>query len=322
MPDTFRHVTLRQLQIFLTVVDQGSFAAAAKKLHLTQPAVSMQMSQLAAAAGQPLFERADRATVLTEAGRTVLPHAKRIAHALRDASDALDAMGELRQGHLRVAVVATTQYFAPRLLARFRSAHPGVVLDVMIDTRPKVIAALEDGQVDLAVMGRPPTHIDVVAEPFAQHPHGIIAPPDHPLAGKRRIEPRRLLQWPLLARETGSGTRYAMDQYFALHDLEPAIEQEITSNEAIKQAVMAGLGLAFISQHTVSLEHRVGQLSLLDVKGLPVMRSWYLLHLSQHQLQPAAAALKRFFHEEAPVLMRSLMPHEAGSSGRAKPKVP
>lgn len=317
MPDSLRHATLRQLQIFLVAAEHGGFGRAAQALHLTQPAVSMQMAQLSAAAGQPLFERAGRSTRLTEAGQALLPHAQRIAQTLRDASESLDALKGLRHGHLRVAVVATTQYFAPRLLARFRAQHPGVQVDVLIGERDHVIALLEKGQVDLAIMGRPPVHLPLVAEPFAQHPHGIIAPTDHPLAGKRRIEPRRLLAWPFVAREPGSGTRHAMTQYFAQQGLEPTIAQEMTSNESLKQAVMAGLGLAFISLHTVSLEHQTGHLVLLDAKGLPVVRSWYVLHLAHHRLPPSAQALKRFMHEDAPKLMGSLLPDTARPVRRA-----
>lgn len=308
MSDALRHATLRQLQIFLAAAEHQSFARAAEVLHLTQPAVSMQMSQLSEALGVALFERRGRNLALTHAGQTLVPYVERVAQTLREASEALDALQGLRQGQLRIALVTTTRYFAPRLVAQFRQEHPQIGLEVSIANREGVIAQLESNHVDLAIMGRPPTHLPVVAEAFAKHPHGVIAAPDHPLAGKRRLAPSRVKDEPFIAREPGSGTRHAMDQYFSEHRIEPPIVQEMNSNESIKQAVMAGLGLAFISLHTVSLEHQTGHLALLDLKGLPIVRSWYVLHRANRSLSPAAIAFKKFMHAQAPEFMKSLLP--------------
>ena len=308
MPDALRHATLRQLQIFLAAAEHSSFARAAEVLHLTQPAVSMQMGQLSDVVGIALFERRGRKLALTQAGEVLVPYAERVAQTLREAGDALDALKGLRHGKLRIALVATTRYFAPRLLAQFRQEHPQIELEVGIAGREGVLAQLESNHVDLAIMGRPPTHLSVQAEAFARHPHGVIAPPDHPLAGKKRLAPRRIAEEPFIAREPGSGTRHAMDQYFTEHALEPPIVQEMPSNESIKQAVMAGMGLAFISLHTVNLEHRTGNLVLLDLRGLPVMRNWYVLHRATRNLSPAALAFKKFMHAEAPKYMKTLLP--------------
>ncbi len=308
MPDALRHATLRQLQIFLAAAEHSSFARAAEVLHLTQPAVSMQMGQLSDVVGIALFERRGRKLALTQAGEVLVPYAERVAQTLREAGDALDALKGLRHGKLRIALVATTRYFAPRLLAQFRQEHPQIELEVGIAGREGVLAQLENNHVDLAIMGRPPTHLSVEAEPFAKHPHGVIAPPDHPLAGKKRLAPRRIAEEPFIAREPGSGTRHAMDQYFTEHALRPPIVQEMPSNESIKQAVMGGMGLAFISLHTVNLEHRTGNLVLLDLRGLPVMRNWYVLHRATRNLSPAALAFKKFMHAEAPKYMKTLLP--------------
>lgn len=308
MSDALRHITLRQIQIFLAAAEHSSFARAAQLLHLTQPAVSMQMSQLADVVGSPLFERQGRKLVLTQAGQTLVPYAERVAQTLREAGDALDALKGLRHGKLRIAVGATTRYFTPRLLAMFRQEHPQIELEVRILNREGVIAQLESNQADMAIMGRPPTHLPVVAEVFARHPHGVIAPPDHPLAGKKRLAPGRIANEPFIAREHGSGTRHAMDQYFTEHSLNPPILQEMASNESIKQAVMAGMGLAFISLHTVSLEHRTGNLVLLDLRGLPVMRDWYVLHRATRSPSPAVQAFKQFMHAQAPKYMKTLLP--------------
>ncbi len=315
MPDTLRNATLRQLQIFLMAAERGSFAQAAAQLHLTKPAVSMQMAQLAEAAGQPLFEKVGRNLRLSRAGQALLPYAQRIAQAVREGGEELDALKGLRHGRVRIALVATTQYFMPRLLALFRGEHPGIQLEVSIGSREQVIRHLQNRDVELAIMGRPPQHMPVTAEPFAQHPHGIIAAPQHRLTVKRRVDPRELAVETFMAREPGSGTRHAMDEYFSQHAIEPAAVQEMNSNESIKQAVMAGMGLAFISLHTVSLEHQTGHLVLLNAAGLPVSRNWFVIKLAGHPLSPSAMALEKFIRDEAPTFMQTLLPGVKAAGG-------
>jgi LysR family transcriptional regulator, low CO2-responsive transcriptional regulator len=308
MTEPLRHATLRQLQIFIIAGETSSFARAAEALHLTQPAVSMQMSQLAESVGVPLFEKRGRNLVLTRAGETLLPYAQRVAQTLRDAGAASDALQGVRQGRVKIALVTTTRYFAPRLIALFHSQHRHIELDVSIANRENVIAQLEAGDVDIAIMGRPPARVAVVAEAFASHPHGIIAPPGHPLAGKKRIAPEKLDREPFLYREAGSGTRSAMEFFFAENQLNPPVAQEMRSNESIKQAVMAGMGLAFISMHTIGLELQTKHLVLLDVKGLPIVRTWYALYPANKLLSPAAQAFQQFMVAEAPAHMESLFP--------------
>ncbi|HEX7637078.1 MAG TPA: LysR family transcriptional regulator [Burkholderiaceae bacterium] len=312
MPAALRHTTLRQLQTFLAAAELGSFGRAAQALHLTQPAVSMQMSQLSQALGVALFERRGRRLALTQAGETLMPYVERLTETLKEAGEALDALQGLRRGRLRIALVTTTRYFAPRLAALFREAHAHIDMEVSIAHRDAVIAQLESNHADLAIMGRPPAHLPIVAEPFAQHPHGVIAPPWHPLAGKRRIAPARAADQPFIAREPGCGTRDAMDRYFAGCGIAPAIVQTMPSNESIKQAVMAGMGLAFISLHTVSLEHQGGHLALLDLQGLPVLRDWFVIHRANKPLSPAAEAFKTFVHAQAPAFMKTLLPRAGG----------
>ncbi len=308
MQEAMRQVTLRQIQIFLTAAEHSSFTRAAEELHLSQPAISMQMTQFAESLGIALFEKRGRNLVLTRAGETLVPYARRIAQTLSEACEAIDALQGLRKGQIRIALVTTTRYFAPRLIAQFRSQHPDIELLVSIANRESVIHELESNKVDLAIMGRPPARLNVDAQAFAKHPHGIIAPPDHPLAGKKRIDPKKLATQPFLLREPGSGTRSAMNDFFAEHEISPPLLQEMTSNESIKQAVMAGMGLAFISMHTISLEQQTGHLVLLNVKGLPVIRTWYVVHLSSKALSPAAAAFKQFMLTDAPHHMESLFP--------------
>jgi LysR family transcriptional regulator, low CO2-responsive transcriptional regulator len=308
MTDPLRHATLRQLQIFIAAAD-GGYARASELLHMSQPAVSMQMAKLSSIVGLPLFEKRGRAVHTTHAGDQLLPYAQRIVQTLREAAEALDALRGLRHGTVRVGLVTTARHFAPRLVAHFRAQNPEIEVDVAIANREAMIALLENARIDVAVMGRPPAQLAVVAHPFARHPHGIIASPEHPLAKRRRLSPERLADERFIVREPGSGTRDAMDMFFGEHHaVGPRSTQQMTSNESIKQAVMANMGLAFISLHTVELERRAGQVALLDVKGLPVVRTWYVLHAAGHVLPPAGKAFLGFMRSEAPALMESLFP--------------
>src|SRR5262245_48930337 len=224
MTDPLRHATLRQLQIFLVAAEHSSFSRAAEILHLTRPAVSMQMSQLSASIGLGLFEKRGRRLALTLAGEMLLPYIERVARTLREAGAAIDSLQVQRRGKLRIGLVTTTRYFAPRLVAQFRELHPEIEVEVDIADREAVVARLASHHLDLAIMGRPPTHLDLEAEVFARHPHGIIAPAGHALAGRPRLAPGVLVGEPFLAREPGCGTRHAMDQFFAEHQLKPPLQ--------------------------------------------------------------------------------------------------
>lgn len=298
-----RNVTLRQLRTFAEVARRQSFTAAAKALHLTQPAVSMQMRQLEDAAGLPLVERLGRRIHLTDAGRELLPYAGGIADLLREAEDAMNALQGIGGGELSIAVTSTAKYFAPRLLAEFRRRHPEVRLRLAVSNRESVVRALTDNTVDLAVMGRPPRGLDTEAAAFAKHPISVIAAPDHPLAGRRRLPLEALAGETFIIRERGSGTRAAMEHVFAERAFRARETLEMSSNETIKQAVMAGMGVAFLSTHTIGLELRAGRLVLLAVSGLPVMREWYVIHRRGKRLSPAAQAFKSFLLERGAALI-------------------
>jgi len=275
-----------------------SFTAAAKALHLTQPAVSMQVRQLEQAAGLPLLEQFGRRVHLTDAGRELLRYAAGISDLLREAEDAMKALQGVGGGELSIAVTSTAKYFAPRLLAEFRRSHPEARLRLAVSNREAVVRELTDNTVDLAVMGRPPRGLDTEAAPFAKHPIGIIAAPDHPLVGRKRLPLERLASETFIIRERGSGTRAAMEHVFAERGFKAGETLEMSSNETIKQAVMAGMGIAFLSMHTIGLELRAGRLALLAVSGLPVMREWYVIHRRGKRLSPAAQAFKSFLLEQ------------------------
>lgn len=289
-----RNVTLRQLRTFSSVARHLSFTRAARELHLTQPAVSQQLRQLEAEIGLPLFEHIGRRIHLTPAGTELLRYATEMLELLRDAGETFAAMRGLRRGSLKLAAVSTAKYFTPALLSAFTPAYPEVTIRFSVNNREEVVRQLATNETDLVIMGRPPRELDTVAASFARHPFVIIARPDHPLAGRRRIRLERLAGERFLIREEGSGTRASMEYLFREHGVAFQASMEMSSNETIKQAVMAGMGIAFISLHTVGLELGSGRLVTLDVVGLPVVRDWYVIHLREKRLSPIAAAFRDF----------------------------
>jgi DNA-binding transcriptional LysR family regulator len=289
-----KHVTLRQLRIWSLVAEHLSFSKAARELHLTQPAVSIQVKQLQESAGVPLFEHIGKKLYLTDAGRELARHAAGMTDLLRAAEETLALHRGVTGGVVRIGVVSTAKYFAPSMLAQFTRLHPDVRLNLSVANREDIIRLLGDNAIDLAIMGRPPRNLRTVASPFAKHPLVIIAAAEHPLAGRRRIPLAQLEDETFLMRESGSGTRMSMEKTFRERGLRYRAGMEISSNETIKQAVMAGLGIAFLSVHTVGLELGAGKLAVLDVEGLPVMRDWFVIHLKDKRLTPVAGALKDF----------------------------
>ncbi len=289
-----RHVTLRMLRVFAAVARHLSVTAAARELHLTQPAVTMQVKELERNCGAPLFERLGRRIYLTEAGRELAACAANVTENLRETEERLDALRGLKKGLLKLGAVSTAKYFAPALLAGFTASHPDVTIRFSVGNREETIRNLAGNEIDLAIMGRPPREIETLSEPFAKHPLIIIAAPSHPLAGKRRVPMKKLAGERFLIREEGSGTRASMERVFAQAQLAYQTSMEMSSNETIKQAVIAGMGISFISKHTVGLELQTRRLVALDVAGLPVMRDWFVIHLRTKRLSPIAAAFKQF----------------------------
>jgi len=292
-----RGVTLRQLRAFAVVARGRSFARAAVELRLSPSAVSLQIKELEAAVRLPLFDRADRTVSLTPAGQVLLAEAERILAALERAGAALR---QLREGHAdRVAVgmVGNAQYFMPRLLARFHERYRGVALSLAIGSREWLLDRLGCGDVDLAIIGTPPDGFAGRADLFATQPLGIVAPPGHVLASQRQIEPSALAGHDFIVRERGSGTRSAMERFFGAAQIEPPRVMEMSSNESIKQAVAANLGLAFLSLHTAALELQARLLVALDVVGLPVLRPWYVVSRPQGTAAEPVNSLRHFILE-------------------------
>lgn len=316
-----RNVTLRQLKIFEAVARHLSFSRAAEELHLTQPAVSMQVKSLEEAVGLPLTEQVGKKIHMTDAGNELAGHARRIAELLREADEALAAMKGLRGGKLNIGLVSSAKYFAPRLLTAFRATYPDAELRLTVSNREEIVRQLSDSEIDLAIMGRPPQEFVTVSEAFADNPLVFVAAPDHPLARLKRIDPKRLTEETFLIRETGSGTRAAMEAYLAEKGIVPNKTVEMTSSETIKQAVMAGMGIAFISERTIGLELATGNIASLSVVGTPVMRQWHVVHLAEKRLLPMPQAFRRFLLEESGRLIDTppLPLSAASGSSRARP---
>lgn len=288
-------LTIKQLRALQAVADCGTLSAAAARLNLSTPAVHSQIRALEAAVGSGLLVRAGDTGrfTLTAEGKVMLATAERVGNALAHGADQIAAMRRGLSGRVTLGVVSTAKYFAPRLVRTLKDLIPDLEIVLRVDNREGVIADLESEAVDLAIMGRPPRHPAVQADPLGLHPHGIVAPPDHPLAGRSFLAATDLLAETFLAREQGSGTRILMTRYLdrvgegQIPDL-----VEMDSNETIKQAVIAGLGIAFLSLHTVMDELHAGRLVLLDAPGLPMLRHWFLVSPEAIDLSEAARIVR------------------------------
>lgn len=294
-----RRYTLRQLDTFLEVARDLSISQAAEKMHVTQPAVSMQMRQLEDAVGVPLYEQMGRKIRLTEAGEDFQQYAIAAIGQLKQMEDAMAQRRGLKKGRVELAIVSTAKYFVPMLLVKFRKRFPDIDVVLHIHNRENIVKLLNRNEIDLIIMGRAPDNLDCAATAFATNPMGVISAPEHPLSRRRSAPLSILNNQEFVARESGSGTRQAMERLFAEHQIQAKIVMEMPSNETIKQAVMAGMGLSFLSLRTIRHELASGHLVRLDIEGLPLIKHWYVTHLNSKRLSPATEALKTFFIEEA-----------------------
>lgn len=289
------HVTLRQLSLFESVARHLSYTKAAEELHLSQPAVSMQVSQLESAVGLPLFEKLGRKIYLTEAGKELLYYAQSISRQLREAEELLESLKGGNRGRLRMAVATTANHFAMRLLADFTKAYPNTSFALDVTNRRSLLEQLAANETDLVIMGQPPEEAQLDAVPFMKNPLVVVASREHPLLQRKGpIALADIAEEVFVVREPDSGTRIAMERFFSEQGFEFRAGMEMTSNEAIKQAVEAGLGLGIVSVHTLELELEAGRLDVLDVEGFPILRHWYLVHCRGKRLSPVAEAFKEF----------------------------
>jgi DNA-binding transcriptional LysR family regulator len=301
MPEyLIRHTTLRQLQIFEATVRLGSFTRAAEELFLTQPTISMQIKKLAEAVGMPLFEHVGRSVKPTEAGRELYESCRKIFDALANLEMKVSDLQGMRRGRLRVAVITTVKYFLPELLGEFCSRHPGIEVALKVSNRDRIMERLSNDEDDLYIVGAVPSDADVTAYPFAPNPLVVVAPRDHPLVGRKNIKIEELAEYPFIGREPGSGTRDAVRRVFLEKGPLPKVKMELGSNEAIKHAVVAGLGLAVMSLHSMTLDGPDGPLALLDVEGFPIVRQWYIVHPKGKELSLVAQAFLEYALEAEP----------------------
>jgi len=298
------HVTLRQLEAFVAVARHLSFTRAAEEMNLTQPAVSMQIKQLESQVAQPLFEHMGKKLFLTEAGREVRQYARQVLQQVDNMQAGLASLKELERGTLSLSVATTAHYFAPKLLSIFYERYPGVEVKLDVTNREALVNQLENNTVDMVVMGRPPETVDVESGAFMENPLVLIAPAGHPFAVEKSIQLNRLENEVFLVREKGSGTRKAMEKFFDQHDIRMSTGMEVSSDEAIKQSVQAGLGLGIMSRDAVQNEVNLGHLIVPDVLHFPIMRQWYVMHRKGKRLSPIALAFKTFLLEEAALILK------------------
>jgi len=304
MVDTFnksnmKHATLRQLQIFEVVARHLSYTRASEELFITQPTVSIQLKQLADIVGLPLLEQVGKRIFLTETGRELLIVVHDILDGLTRFEMIVSDMKGVKAGKLRIAVITTAKYFVPRLLGPFCERFPGIDIALKVTNRERLLQRLEENADDLYILGQPPEHLDMWVEPFLENPMVVLASHNHPLAGKKNISAERIAQEPFLMRESGSGTRIATENFFKEHGLTINFRMELGSNEAIKQAVAGGLGITVLSAHTLALEKSGDELAILDVKGFPIRRQWYVAHSTGKQLSVVARTFLEFLQKES-----------------------
>jgi DNA-binding transcriptional LysR family regulator len=299
--------TLRQVKVFETVARHLNYSRAAQELRMSQPGVSSHIRQLEAHVGLTLFEQVGRKIYLTPAGQEMLRYSRAIIQQLKEADDALAALKGIRGGRLNIAVISAGDYFFPGLLAEFCRRYERVSVRLSVNNRQEILRQLAENTTDLSVLLRPPANPDMLAESFAPQPHVIIAPPEHPLVNKRHVALQALASEAFIVREQGSDTRLAMEELLAESGVKFNITMEITSTETIKQAVIAGMGVSFLSAHTIGRELELGRLAVLDVEGFPVMREWHIVHHRNKRLPPVATAFKQFLLEEGAVLIEDLV---------------
>lgn len=301
-----KNLTLRQIRIFLSASKHMSFSRAAEELHISAPAVSLQIKEMEDDMGVSLFSRENRKVELTSAGEYFLVYARRISSTLSEASVMMGRLRGTSTEGLRVGLVSTAKYFLPQMLVEFKKDYVNLKVKLEVRNRQQLVELLRDGEIDVAIMGLPPKEMDTRVEPFANHPHVFVSSPMNPLAGKSNIPPESLVQFEIISREMGSGTRSIMEKYFSEHHISPMISMEMSSNETIKQAVMADLGISFVSLHTIGSEVANKQMVILDVQNTPIMRTWHVVALTKRNTSQAAEAFRYFMLEKGYSILNKL----------------
>jgi LysR family transcriptional regulator, low CO2-responsive transcriptional regulator len=296
-----RNLTLRQIKIFLSASKHMSFTRAAEELHISAPAISMQIKEMEDDMGVILFLRENKKVILTTAGEYFLVYARRVSSTLIEANNMME--------RLKIGLVSTAKYFLPQMLSEFKKDYPNLQIKIEVRNRQQLIELLRDGELDIAIMGQPPKEIDTRIEAFASHPHGFVASPKNSLAEKINISPEALNHFEMISREPGSGTRALMEKFFGEHHISPIISMEMSSNETIKQAIIAELGISFLSLHTIGNELVNKQLTILDVQGTPIIRTWHVVALAKRNATQATEAFRYFMLEKGAEILTKSFPN-------------
>ena len=302
IPDRLiRHATLRQLQVFEAIVRLGSFTRAAEELFLTQPTVSMQIKKLTDAMGLPLFEHVGRNVEPTEAGLELYEACSKVFDTLSNLEMKIDDLKGMRRGRLRISGITMAKYLTPEILGEFSRLYPGIDLALKVTNRERVIERMLDNKDDLYILGQMADYeTEVEMHPYAPNPLVVLAPRDHPLVGKKNIPLEDVAKEPFIIREPGSGIRDATMRTFEAKGLHPNIRMELGSNEAIKHAIVGGLGLSVLSLYTLTLDGEDGPVAILDVEGFPIMREWYIVYPKGKELSLIAKTFLQFAVENEP----------------------
>ena len=306
-----KNLTLRQIRIFLSAAKHMSFSRAAEELHISAPAISIQIKEMEDDIGVNLFTRENRKVALTSAGEYFLLYARRVSSTLNEANTMMERFRGTQFRYLKIGLVSTAKYFVPHMLVEFKKDFPNLQIKIEARNRQQLVELLRDGEIDVAIMGLPPKEIDTRAESFANHPHVFIANPNNPLAGQINILPDALTKYEIISREPGSGTRAIMEKYFAEHGVAPIVSMQMSSNETIKQAVIADLGISFVSLHTIGSELANKQIVLLDIQNTPIIRTWHVVALNKRNASQPAEAFRYFMLEKGSEML-STMFSEAG----------
>jgi DNA-binding transcriptional LysR family regulator len=300
------NISSRQLRIFVAAAKHLNFTRAAEEVHISPPAISMQIKGIESILGAPLFIRERKNMYLSSAGEYFLNHARHILQTLNEAEKVISQLKGDRTEIIRVGIISTAQYFLPLVLKMFREKHGEFKIILEVRNREQLIDLLREGKIDIAVMGLVPKEIDTKIYVIAKHPHVFVAATNHPLSKVKEIDPASLNDFDLITRESGSGTRAHMETFFEDHDIQPNIIMEMSSNESIKQSVIAELGISFVSKHTIANEVNEGQLQILDVKNTPIFRKWHVVTLNPMSLNRSVELLKDFILSQSQIILSKL----------------
>ncbi len=293
------NLTFRQLKVFDVVARHLNYTSAARELHLSQPAVSMQVKQLEEQVDTPLIEKLGKKLYLTEVGHEMQSYARNTMQQLIDLEETITQMKTLQQGHLKLAVASTANHFVIRLLARFAKVHPKIRISLDVTNRSSLLELLDINNCDLVIMGRPPEGHNLTSAPFLENPLVVVANPQHYLVDKKKVSLEELAKEEFVIREQGSGTRIAAERFFAGHNLPFKTKMDMSNNRAIKHATEEGLGLAIVSIHTLELELKAKTLKIVNVEGFPIYRHWYVVQREGKRLSPIATVFKDYIMQEA-----------------------